>query len=121
MCSSNSISTKVSKSKLGQAVRHGRCGSDPRLVPEFIRSESMASAEQTRDEQWQVQVEIVGLLFETVADPLLANCWRNWCLQCCCMPMHTLRCLSLTQSENNKTKKLQMEMSALKEYYLPQM
>ena len=110
--------TRVQQCRLSPAVRGGRCGSDPKIIPEFIRSQTVASAKRPRDEQWQVQTEIVRVLFETIADPLLAQCWRNWCLQCCCMPMHTLRCLSFTQSENEMTKKLEMEMGALKEYYL---
>jgi len=112
------MSTKIRKSSLSNAVRQGRCGSDPRVVPEFIRSQTIASAEQTRDEQWLAQNGIVELLLETIADPLLARCWRNWCLQCCCMPLHTMRHLSQTRAEADKTKRLEMEMHTLREYYL---
>ena len=118
MHSANPISTKTHECAFGNAVRHGRCGSDPRLVPEFIRSRTIASAEQSRSHQWQTQKAIVELLFDTIADPLLASCWRDWCLKCCCMPLHTLRCLSLTKEEVDNTKRLETEMRTLADYYL---
>ncbi len=115
----NSTPATPTKCKFGDAVRNGRCGTDPRLVPEFIRSRTIASTEQSREKQLQVQVNIIELLFDTIADPLLAPCWRNWCFQCCCMPLHTLRCLSCTDVETTTTRKLEQEMCMLKQYYLP--
>jgi len=118
MLNTRSHITPLKSSKLGTAVRDGRCGTDPRLVPEYIRAETLESSNLSREEQWQTQAEIVGLLFETISDTLLASCWRRWCLQCCCMPLHTLRCLSLTASETGKVKRLEKEMVTLRDYYL---
>ncbi len=114
----NAVTDRINGCRFGVAVRNGRCGSDPRLVHEFIRSQTLASSELPRDQQWVTQAAITKLLFETVADTLIAGCWRNWCLQCCCMPLHALRCLNLTPDELESTKKLESEMNMLKQYYI---
>ena len=54
--------TPTKNSKLGSTVRDGRCGTDPRIVPEYIRAETLGSAKLDREDQWQTQAEIVGLL-----------------------------------------------------------
>lgn len=114
----SSANNPIECCSLTNAVRHGRCGSDPRMVAEFIRKYTVNSANVSREEQWNAQADIVRVLFETIAAPLLATCWRKWCMQCCCMPLHTLRCLSLTPSESENTSKLEAELRALNEYYI---
>jgi len=82
------------------------------------RKYTVESANHSREAQWNAQAEIVRVLFETIADPLLASCWRKWCTQCCCMPLHTLRCLSLTPEECANTTQLELELKTLNEYYI---
>ena len=115
---SKSTINNCHESRLGRSVRTGRCGSDPRMVPEFIRSHTLLTNNLDRAEQRQTQLEIISVLFETVADTLLAQCWRNWCLHCCAMPLHTLRCLSSGVEECAETEKLEEEMTVLKNYFL---
>lgn len=105
------------KNDLSNDVRNGRCGTDPRIVPEFIRRKTVNFSDESRERQWQVQQEIVQILFDTVADTLVASCWRNWCANCSCMPLHTLKCLSLTRAEQDKVRKLEQELRSLKEYF----
>ena len=111
------LNKKFYNDDLSNAVRCGRCGSDPRIIPEFIRRKTVNFAEESRELQWQAQEEIVRVLYDTVADTLVASCWRHWCATCCCMPLHTLKCLSMTQPEIDKTHKLEQELRSLKGYY----
>ena len=105
-------------STVAQAIKTGRCGSDPSLVTRFIQEQAIISERGAREEQWRVQDSLVKFLFEVTADSLLAKCWRSWCLQCCCMPLHRLNRLSTTKSECEKYQKLEQELLAMKSYYL---
>ena len=46
----NPLAREAQNIRLSVAVRRGRCGSDPRLVPEFIRKQTLASSDCTREE-----------------------------------------------------------------------
>jgi len=65
---------------LSQAVRNGRCGTNPTTLIQFINACSHAGIKMTSDQCRQLHIDVLDILLETICDTLIARCWRGWCL-----------------------------------------
>ncbi|GAA6138887.1 hypothetical protein NBRC116583_26340 [Arenicella sp. 4NH20-0111] len=103
---------------LSQAVRHGKCGTCPKILTRFIRAANSAAQTLSREQNRRVQIEILEVISDTVCDPLIASCWRGWCLDNCYLPLSKIRELSWTQQEKRELHRLESELRTLTHYYL---
>ncbi|MEM7360858.1 MAG: hypothetical protein AAF431_17340 [Pseudomonadota bacterium] len=101
-----------------RAVRNGRCGTCPKTLTSFIDLCHETGLMMPREERRKLHLEVIEIIQETICDPLIAKCWRGWCLDNLDKPLAYVRQNSVTDQEKNQLAKLEAELRILSAYFV---
>lgn len=103
---------------LSQAVRNGRCGTNPNTLTHFLSACEDACQCMSTAQARQTQVDVLEIILETICDSMVDKCWRGWCLDNAYRPLRNIRLLSKTPQEKSHLISLEAEMRTLSNYFL---
>ncbi len=81
---------ELRKYPLSIAVRHGRCGTCPKTLTRFLSVCENACQRMNTDQARHAQIEVLGIILETICDSMVDKCWRGWCLDNAHRPLRIL-------------------------------